>query len=64
MIIEQLVNAIQIGSTYAVIAIAFTLLIGVLNLPVQQLAWSLLTSRHIKELVLWYALPTFQHSQG
>ncbi|KPK29370.1 MAG: hypothetical protein AMK69_06840 [Nitrospira bacterium SG8_3] len=32
MIIEQLVNAIQIGSTYAVIAIAFTLLIGVLNL--------------------------------
>lgn len=32
MIIEQLVNAIQIGSTYAVVAIAFTLLIGVLNL--------------------------------
>lgn len=32
MIIEQIINAIQIGSTYAVIAIAFTLLIGILNL--------------------------------
>lgn len=32
MIIEQIINALQIGSTYAIIAIAFTLLIGVLNL--------------------------------
>ncbi len=32
MIIEQIINALQIGSTYAVIAIAFTLLIGILNL--------------------------------
>ena len=32
MIIEQIINAIQIGSTYAIIAIAFTLLIGILNL--------------------------------
>lgn len=32
MFLEQVVNAIQIGSTYAIIAIAFTLLIGVLNL--------------------------------
>lgn len=32
MIAEQIINALQIGSTYAVIAIAFTLLIGILNL--------------------------------
>jgi branched-chain amino acid transport system permease protein len=32
MFLEQVINAIQIGSTYAIIAIAFTLLIGVLNL--------------------------------
>jgi len=32
MIVEQIINALQIGSTYAVIAIAFTLLIGILNL--------------------------------
>ena len=32
MFIEQVINALQIGSTYAIIAIAFTLLIGVLNL--------------------------------
>jgi len=32
MIVEQIINALQIGSTYAIIAIAFTLLIGVLNL--------------------------------
>ena len=32
MFIEQIINALQIGSTYAIIAIAFTLLIGVLNL--------------------------------
>jgi branched-chain amino acid transport system permease protein len=32
MIFEQIINAIQIGSTYAIIAIAFTLLIGILNL--------------------------------
>ena len=32
MLVEQIINALQIGSTYAIIAIAFTLLIGVLNL--------------------------------
>jgi branched-chain amino acid transport system permease protein len=32
MLVEQIINALQIGSTYAVIAIAFTLLIGILNL--------------------------------
>lgn len=32
MVVEQIINALQIGSTYAVIAIAFTLLIGILNL--------------------------------
>jgi branched-chain amino acid transport system permease protein len=32
MIFEQILNALQIGSTYATIAIAFTLLIGILNL--------------------------------
>jgi branched-chain amino acid transport system permease protein len=32
MFVEQIINALQIGSTYAIIAIAFTLLIGVLNL--------------------------------
>ena len=49
MLLQQFINGITIGSTYALVAIGFTMIFGVLELTNFSNSWKRRTTRRIAE---------------